>query len=182
MTHEELLATVSYDPTTGGFTRLVRCGNMPKESVVGSKHSEGYIEGSVCGERWLLHRLAVFYMTGQRPDDSLDIDHKNRVRDANHWDNIRVGTRRFNLQNQQKVGRSSKTGLLGVSLHKRSGLWRARGVVGGREICSYHARIVDAQAAAIQLRTKFYPGFVPDQAIDTPAPSCDNSNIDVSVK
>lgn len=163
LTHERLLQLVSYDKETGVFTRRVTTGSMAVGSEVGSKHCQGYREASIDGERFLLHRLAVFYVTGQMPDDSLDVDHRDRDRSNNVWLNLRVGTRSFNLQNQSVNGRpTNKAGMLGVSFHRKSGLWRARAIVPGtrKEITTYHATAEEAAAKAIEVRKNLYEGFV----------------------
>lgn len=170
MTHEQLLAVVHYDMLTGVFTRTVRDAKMMAGTKVGCLVPDGYIVVQVLGERWLAHRLAVYYVTGVPPDPTMDVDHENRVRSDNQWNNIRVGTRSFNLQNQTVLGRKSKSGFLGVGFHKAMGKWTASVEVNGKTKVTYHKNIEDAKRSSIALRVQFYPGFVSDQVL-TVAPS-----------
>ncbi len=52
-------------------------------------------------------------MTGYLP--SAQIDHKNRIRDDNRWENLRDVSQPINQQNKIDATKRSSTGLLGVS-------------------------------------------------------------------
>lgn len=120
MTHrislEHLKQFLHYDPLTGLFTRLVQAGNQPVGAVVGTKRSNGYIQIQIDGVNYRAHRLAWFYVNGEWPEH--DVDHRNTVRDDNHYDNLRPATRKVNLQNQRKAQAHNKVGLLGVRKHR----------------------------------------------------------------
>jgi len=61
-------------------------------------------------------------MTGEWPEHQ--VDHRNRVRDDNRWDNLRKATRVQNLGNREKYANNT-SGLKGVSLHKATNKWRS---------------------------------------------------------
>jgi hypothetical protein len=116
ITQERLRAVLHYDPETGVFTRRIATANRSKVGeVVGSDNGQGYLAARLDGPSYKLHRLAWLYMTGEWP--SMDIDHKNGVRDDNRWSNLRHVPRRVNSQNQRRAHRDNATGFLGVSAH-----------------------------------------------------------------
>jgi|SRR6185312_8581760 len=124
LTHEKLLELLCYDPLTGVFTRLV--STAPRAmigTIAGDPDSKGYLRLRIDGRRYLAHRVAWFYMTGMWPPD--EVDHKNRKRQENWWDNLRLANTFQNKRNTSAY-RNNRTGLKGAYL-----------TVGGR----YTARI-----------------------------------------
>lgn len=61
-----------------------------------SNHISGYKEGTILNQRLLSHRFIWFYMMGEWPNE---IDHINRVRDDNRWENLRNVDRLTNAKN-----------------------------------------------------------------------------------
>lgn len=124
MTPEYLKSILNYDPETGVFTWLhdhrgpVRAGD-----VAGRTKPNGYISVKIAQQEFYAHRLAYLYMTGTFPEH--EVDHINRNRADNRWVNLRSASAANNKANTP-VRRTSAVGLKGVSLHKKSGKWRAR--------------------------------------------------------
>src|SRR5882757_6777755 len=116
LSHAELQRILHYDPETGIWTRRTgkRAGNRADHS-----RSTGYRAVCIHSKRFLAHRLAWFYMTGEWPKT---IDHKNRSRHDNRWINLRSCTQSQNLGNQ-KLSARNLTGLKGVERHGRK--WRS---------------------------------------------------------
>lgn len=119
MNQADLKLLVAYDPETGSFTRLVGTGKGAHVGAVtlgAIDRSTGYRKLCVGGKRWLAHRLAWLYMTGRWPADQ--VDHRNEDRSDNRFCNLREAD---NAQNNQrtKARKDSRTGVLGVSWHKR---------------------------------------------------------------
>lgn len=144
------------------FTRRVAAGKVPAGAVVGTNHGNGYLSATVGGTKYFMHRLAMLYMTGDFPDQAIDVDHIDGNRANNSYSNLRLVKRGRNLQNLSCFGRpSNKIGHLGVHLHKASGLWRAGVIKPGtrKQICSYHKSLEDAVKTAVSLRVRYYPGF-----------------------
>lgn len=126
MDQKTLMSFLSYDPTTGIFTRLKGTGKGAAEGVktLGSLDtSTGYRKICVQGRQYYAHRLAWLYMTGEWPKEQ--IDHINRDRADNAFKNLRPAN---NAQNNQRSAprADSKTGVLGVSWHKRGGKYVAQ--------------------------------------------------------
>lgn len=117
MNQQDLKKVIHYDPETGFFTRL----NKSLGRRAGSVGDQGYRRIRVLGERVKEHRLAWFYMTGQWPDV---IDHKNRIRDDNRWENLRDASV---YENHRNTGITDKntSGVKGISWKPRDKAWEA---------------------------------------------------------
>lgn len=100
---EKLRSYLTYDPVSGIFTR-------PDGKVAGGFDPAGYIKISVENYQYFAHRLAFFYMTGRWPRY---VDHKDRVRSNNKWENLREATQ---SQNNVNAGaqKSNKSGYRGI--------------------------------------------------------------------
>lgn len=117
LTQKELKELLHYDPDTGLLTRI------KQNSIAGGREPNGYIRISVQGRRYLAHRLAWLYMTGEWPKEF--IDHDDRIRDNNKWDNLFEATNQENQRNQS-LRRDNTSGVTGVVFHKDRGKWSAR--------------------------------------------------------
>lgn len=102
----------AYDPETGLFTYTCAGGSV--RSTYGSPHNKGYLRVRFEGRVVLAHRLAIYLATGEWPADGMDVDHRNGDRTDNRLDNLRVVTRRANMENQRRAHAGSKSGILGV--------------------------------------------------------------------
>jgi hypothetical protein len=124
ITAERLRAILHYDPETGIWTWLIR----PSDKVApGTKTGFGGPSGfypCIFFERrkYLAHRLAFLYMTGDWPPQ--EVDHINGDKQDNRWVNLRLASKSQNMANVPWKGNQS--GFKGVTLHKQSGLWMAR--------------------------------------------------------
>lgn len=114
MTREELLATFSYDPNTGEFTRR-RDGKVIVPMI-----SQGYKRLWFKGHLYQQHRVAWLYVYGRWP--AFRIDHINMDRLDNRIANLRECDMSQNLMNA-RAHRDNACGFKGVSRnHKR---WQA---------------------------------------------------------
>ena len=95
----ELKTTLEYNPETGIFTRLKTTSpNALKGSVAGYRAHRGYLRVSVCGYKYLGHRLAWYYMTGEDPGE-MEVDHINRDTTDNRFCNLRLISQQGNSIN-----------------------------------------------------------------------------------
>ncbi|WP_129241243.1 HNH endonuclease signature motif containing protein [Achromobacter veterisilvae] len=127
---ERLRTVLSYDPNTGIFTNRTDRPLAKAGCPAGSPDKYGYLQIFFEGKNCKAHRLAWLYMAGDWPAGN--IDHVNGSRSDNRWSNLRVGSQALNAQNLRGPRRDNMIGLLGVSLDKRRGTYRAQIMVDGK--------------------------------------------------
>ena len=122
-----------YDPQTGVFTWITyRNARIEYGTTAGCVGKTGYRRIRILGKPYRASRLAFLYMIGEWPTQ--EVDHINRNRDDNRWDNLRDVSRSENQKNKSRIPRPTATGSLhtmrrsggmGVSWHSKSRKWRA---------------------------------------------------------
>lgn len=119
-----------YDPISGALTwRKRRAQSSPAGSKCGSLNNDGYVHVSFFGKMYVAHRLIFKIMTGRDPTD--EVDHINRDKADNCWENLREATRYQNIANVEPIAKG-KSGLRGVKVSKSGRRWTARISVLGR--------------------------------------------------
>lgn len=111
LTQERLKELLHYDPETGVFTWLKRCGATTTGNKAGHLHTSGYITIRIDKTSYRAHRLAWFYTHGVWPSEL--IDHVNLVRSDNRFCNLREVTHLQNHWNRQQ-NKNSTSGHKGV--------------------------------------------------------------------
>lgn len=160
---------LDYDPGTGQFTWKVSRGGRGRGigSVAGHVSPiDGYVHIGIKGKVYRAHRLAFLFMTGSIPKV---IDHANRLRSDNRWENIRSVTCAQNLVNS-RLRCDNSCGLRGVRFvgGNRSKPWQARIHVSGKEISlKYHKTKQEAHKAYARAARKFYGEFYSAEAINS---------------
>lgn len=163
LTRDLLLEYVSYDPETGLFTWLRYRNNRIKVGDVACRPSKrlGYRILKLFGKSYMAHRVAWLVMTGDWPPGM--IDHKDRVRDNNRFDNLRLADYVLNGQNQCNAQRGSSSKFLGVFWNTKSSKWQA-GIcfsVGGKKKYKYLGLFddeKDAGRAYMDAKPIYHPG------------------------
>ena len=130
LTQTRLKELLHYNPETGLFTRLIAtCNRVKVGDIAGCLRKDGYQLISVGDVRYLAHRLAFLYMTGEFPKD--DMDHIDHIRDNNKWVNLRPVTRQENGKNQS-VAKNNTSGCTGVCWDKERSKWLPQITVSGK--------------------------------------------------
>lgn len=164
LTLERLKELLHYDPATGQFTHAKQRGNVAAGQVAGNRKDDGYLRTKLDGKFYRLNRLAVFYMTGAWPEG--DVDHQNRNRADNSWDNLRVLTRAANLQNTARARRRSTSGLVGAHRSGLPGKWTSAITANG---VTHRLGMFDspeeASAAYLAAKARLHPSYVPASAM-----------------
>jgi signal peptidase I len=113
-----------YDQKTGVVTRRITTSSRAKAGdVVGFDDGAGYLQVSIAGKVYRLHRVVYCYMTGTWPAG--DIDHDDRNRSNNRWKNLLPATRAENCCNKS-LSTHNTSGFTGVSWSKTMSQWEAR--------------------------------------------------------
>jgi len=128
LTQNRLRHFLNYNPGTGVFTWKVSRGGVKVGSQAGDVKASGYRYIAVSGKRYLASRLAWLFMEGYFPEH--EMDHINRFRDDNRWENLRHVTKQCNARNSKRLN-TNTSGITGVSWHKKTGKWRASAVIDG---------------------------------------------------
>ena len=142
----ELKRLFYYNPLSGVFTRVVSNHNKYKVgSIAGTLDGHtGYIRIRINGKGYYAHRLAFLYMTGSMPKI---VDHDNRVRDDNRWENLNNGTYVDNARNQPISSRNTSN-TTGVSWNKKRCRWHSRiGLDGNNKHLGFFIDYSDAVSA-----------------------------------
>ena len=116
LTQEFLKEILHYDSDSGLFTWRK---DLPNRKIAGTiakiYRADGYLQLSILGTSYLLHRLAWFYITGKWP--ASDLDHRNGDKHDTRFSNLREATKSMNLQNQRKARKDNLCGFLGVHVY-----------------------------------------------------------------
>lgn len=146
LTQESLKKYFSYDALTGCFIRIRSTQGAPSGQKA-YPNGIGYMRIRFAGKMQLVHRLVWLYEYGFMPTD--DIDHIDGNPSNNALSNLREATRAQNSQNNH----FSK----GVSLHKKTGLWRCRLNKAGKCIvATYHKTYEDARESYLRAKRQFH--------------------------
>lgn len=145
LTQERVRELFDYDPETGIVTWRISVGrwkHIKPGTKVGSPTSDGYLEVWVDGRKYKLHRLIFLLMEGYFPEHQ--IDHINRIRDDNRWDNIREASPACNSRNT-RLRSDNTSGVKGVSKRIRTNKWSVQIMVG--ESTLYYGTFLDLTEA-----------------------------------
>lgn len=125
VSQKRLIELFNYNEETGVLTRKVNVGNCKKDSVVGNKHSLGYLRVRIDKQLYFLHRVVWIYVHGDGSLFDKEIDHIDRNKTNNRIKNLRLVTRTTNNRN---IGlrKNNTSGFNGIEFHKRRRKWLAR--------------------------------------------------------
>lgn len=116
LTAEYVRRMLNYDEKTGVFTNKVNRTKAKAGDIAGYQRPDRYWSICIGGERYLAHRLAWLYVTGEWPGQV--IDHIDRDPSNNAIANLRACSDSENAQNQSGV-RRGPSGYLGVTRYFR---------------------------------------------------------------
>ena len=158
ITAEELRSLVRYEPETGFFYPLVLWHNkLWPNKPLGCLNKAGRRKLVISYQQYYASHLAWLYMTGEWPD--FEIDHRNRIKSDDRWENLRLATHQ---QNNQNIGpqRNNTSGVPGVS--RARGLWRAYIKVNYQQLqLGRFETFEDAVAARKAAELKHFGEFAP---------------------
>ena len=160
---QDIKEYITYNQETGIFTWIkTPSKKIIVGSIVGTKHSAGYIQIGYKGKLYKAHRLAWWFTYSVVPDCA--IDHINEVRDDNRICNLRLDISRENEQNNSKVPFNNTSGYRGVSWHKTVKKWTAHIRVKGVLIhLGVYNTPEEAHAAYLCAKSEQHPFWVEKQ-------------------
>ena len=120
LTYAQVARHISYDPTTGVFTRI-RTGKRA-DTLMYIGYRRVRLTLAKRQHEMLAHRLAWLFLYGEWPEN--EIDHINGDRADNREGNLRHVTRGQNARNLS-MRSNNISGVVGVSRHQNG--WKARG-------------------------------------------------------
>ena len=154
LTREQLLTLLAYDRNTGFFTWIESRGRARAGTRAGNTNRQGYRRIKVNGHFYAEHRLVWLVEHGAFPTQELD--HIDRVRSNNQIDNLRLVSRKANMENTGRHGRNT-SGFKGVGFSKASQKWRAFiGHNGKVKALGYFPTPELAHAAYQEARQKYF--------------------------
>jgi hypothetical protein len=158
LTIERLKDVLHYEKDTGIFRwrKRISC-HMHIGSIAGTLVG-GYIHIMIDKRQYGAHRLAMMYETGAYPEN--EVDHIDGRKTNNRFANLRQATRSMNAQNIRRALASNKsTGVLGVSMHRQTGKYRALiWVDGANRSLGLYGTVEEASAAYLDAKRRFHPG------------------------
>ncbi len=155
-TYEQIAARVRYDPASGRCYRVKKtCHGEAGSEIVGTINSVGYRVLNLFNRPMLVHRIAYMLQTGSWPE--IEIDHINRVKTDNRWQNLRAASGSQNMANTP--GRPYRTLPKGVSTAGKS-TYKAMISVGNRvRYLGCFNTVESARAAYLSAQAAIYGEF-----------------------
>ena len=89
-----------------------------------------YLETMIFNKVYKNHRIAIFYMTGEWPDE---VDHINGDRGDNRYTNLRNVSKQDNMRNRGR-NRNNTSGTSGITWFNDTQQWRVRINANGKRI------------------------------------------------
>jgi len=120
ITQKEVRRQLSYDKITGILRWKISKSGVQKGDIAGSLNSKGYVVITINGTTYRAHRLIWLGKTGKFPQQ---IDHWNRIKSDNSWNNLRDVSQSQNMQNTG-IRKDNTSGVKGVGFS--NGKWNAR--------------------------------------------------------
>lgn len=157
MNQTYLQSVLDYNEHTGVFTWKAPRRGVMVGARAGTIGKDEYRIIHLDGKNYPAARLAFLYMKGYFPPN--DVDHKNRRRWDDRWNNLREATRSQNMMNGT-LRIDNKSGHRGVNWHKGAAKWRAFIRVNNITLhLGLYKNIDDAIAARIAAEAKHHGEF-----------------------
>lgn len=113
----------TYDPVEGILRWNIHGRGIPFGKAAGSSSTKGgHLAVSIGGKDYKVQVIIWLWMTGNWPQSM--VDHRDRIKQNNKWDNLRLATRSQNAMNT-KVRADNTSGHKGVFLVKKTSIYHA---------------------------------------------------------
>jgi len=154
LTQERLKELLHYDPMSGVFMWKMSRPGIKLSRVAGTvSKKDGYIRINVDYQIYLASRLAWFYQEGYWPEH--EVDHRDRIRDNNKWENLRHASRQCNSRNCN-ISKWNTSGITGVSWDKGKQRWESYVTISGKRFhLGYFTDKINAAYARLSAEVKY---------------------------
>ena len=155
MSQQELKKLLEYSPKTGQFLwlKISKFSKIKIGDIAGCFDSKGYRIIRINKKGYKAHRLAFLWMLGYLPENP--VDHIDRIRDNNSWDNLREVSIICNSRNKNTMV-INKSGVTGVCFAKHQNKWQAHIRIHGKGIYLGQFETILAAAKARWEAEKLY--------------------------
>lgn len=132
ITQNRLKELIHYNPLSGSFVWI-----KPRQGVkLGTEcgrisPSTGYRDITIDRKSYRACRLAFLYQEGKFPP--YDVDHINRIKCDDKWENLRKATRTQNSSNIN-LRKNNTSGFRGVTWDSTRKKWRVQARIGGKKV------------------------------------------------
>lgn len=153
---EYALHFLSYNPITGKFYWIRSRGHFAKKGQeAGSVNPAGYRNICLDGVMYPASHLACLFVTGKLP--RFTMDHKNRVRDDNSWNNLREASQHLQIINSG-IRKDNSSGIKGVSFIRKLEKWCAYITVNKKScILGYSRDLLECACLRFAAEQLYYP-------------------------
>ena len=143
-----------YDPEEGILVWQLPGKGRRVGDPVTCKDAGGYVVVKLDQVRYYAHQVIWLWHTGAWPED--EVDHQNRVRHDNCWDNLRAATPKQQAENR-KLYCTSQSGFPGVRWRHDKLRWYACiRDAGTYHWLGAHLTLIDAVAARLRAERALY--------------------------
>lgn len=159
ITQSELKEWLSYHPESG---RFVWIKGKRKGRVAGARSTYGY-HIVLLRKTYTARRLAWLYMTGDLPPDGQNVYSVSQNPFSSRWSDLsispsgcrNIGGEEIKEKKFSKLSRRSSLQVPGVSLHKKTGLYRVTMNINGKQkSLGYYKTIGEAEMVSISARER----------------------------
>ena len=123
ITQKQLKKILFYNSETGIFTWIKDQGSRARIGNQTGCIKHGYKYIKIKGNTYKSSRLAFLYMMGNFPKNGKEIDHINRIRNDDRWDNLREVSHLINQRNLP-LQVNNISGFAGIYQDKRTKKWK----------------------------------------------------------
>ncbi len=154
LTPDRIRQLLSYDPTTGGISRVFGDHIRPAKP---SRRKDGYLVIGLLRKTYYVHRVVWAYVYGEWPTGQ--IDHINCDKADNRIANLRISDCAGNARNKLRSKRNL-SGVKGVHWNRTARKWHAQIKVDYQTIyLGLFASRDDAHAAYVEAAKKYHGQF-----------------------
>lgn len=149
----------SYDPETGLLSwKVAVTSGHHVGMIAGTPSSDGYLRLVLFGKKHSVHRIIWAIVSGSHALG--EVDHIDGNKHNNRWHNLRDVPRVMNAENIRKAqANNTSSGLLGVTLERSSGLWKAQISVAKKNIhLGRYTTPEEAHQAYISAKRRLHEG------------------------